>query len=125
VPYEPGRISANVAQVAFFIFHPWELINNMSQVPHQKNSKDCGCFLIYFATKFMLDPEATLAIMKVGFIFFPRFLTDVLSQKSFSSEGQRLNAWGLSSSDLSFVRQDLRTLLLEYIGRKEAVVQFK
>ena len=29
------------------------------------NSKDCVCFLIYFARKFLSDPDVTMAIIKV------------------------------------------------------------
>jgi len=34
-------------------------------VPLQQNSKDCGCYVIYFAKKFLSDPESTFSLIKV------------------------------------------------------------
>jgi Ulp1 family protease len=40
------------------------------KVPQQLNGKDCACFLIYFARRFLLSPEGTMALIKVcGFVF--------------------------------------------------------
>jgi Ulp1 family protease len=38
----------------------------MTQVPRQQNTKDCACFMIYFAKKFFNNPEATMALIKVA-----------------------------------------------------------
>ena len=99
----------------------------MSQVPFQTNGKDCGCFLIYFARKFLSDPDATMAIIKVVSSFHPKYvvLADISCQKSFRSKDEMLDAWGLKSMDLSFVRRDLRTLLLEYVAKRYATVDYK
>ena len=40
-------------------------IHLMKQVPLQENSKDCGCFAIYFAKKFLLGPDSTIDLIKV------------------------------------------------------------
>jgi Ulp1 family protease len=37
----------------------------MVKVPEQPNGKDCGCFTIFFAKKFLSDPNTTMAIVKV------------------------------------------------------------
>ena len=102
----------------------------MSQVPFQTNGKDCGCFLIYFARKFLSDPDATIAIIKVVSSFHSKYvvLADISCQKSFfffRSKDEMLDAWGLKSLDLSFVRQDLRTLLLECVAKRYVTVEYK
>jgi hypothetical protein len=33
-------------------------------------------------------------------------------------------AWGLNSHDLTFVRREIRTLLLKYINSEQAVVEY-
>ena len=33
----------------------------------QPNSKDCGCFVVYFGKKFFNDPMGTVAVIKVRF----------------------------------------------------------
>jgi hypothetical protein len=64
--FKEGRIRTNVAKaihVSFHFHHP--SANPIAQVPHQLNSKDCGCFAIYFARKFFSNPDATMALIKV------------------------------------------------------------
>ena len=64
VAFKRDRIACNVARViAVALYSP--LINPKHQVPCQPNGTDCGCFLIYFAKKFLSDPIATLALIKV------------------------------------------------------------
>lgn len=62
--FKEGRITTNIAQVISFILHHL-LIYSLAQVPHQLNNKDCGCFTIYFAKKFLTHPDATIALLKV------------------------------------------------------------
>ena len=40
-------------------------IHRITQVPRQTNTKDCGCFMTYFAKNFFSDPEATMTLIKV------------------------------------------------------------
>ena len=75
--FQEGRVATNVAQV----FHLGSFINfdwsSYTQVPHQGNGKDCGCFAIYFARKFLQDPVTTLRIIKVCFFFLPEDLWSI------------------------------------------------
>jgi Ulp1 family protease catalytic subunit len=67
--FKAGRISINVPQV----INPFAidlLINIRNQVPQQNNSKDCACYTIYFAQKFLLNPKATMPVIKVGGLYF-------------------------------------------------------
>lgn len=41
------------------------LSNPIAQVPQQPNKNDCACFTIYFAQKFMHNPEDTMSLIKV------------------------------------------------------------
>jgi hypothetical protein len=50
--------------------------------------------------------------------------TDFRRQKKFPSAADKLTAWGLKNSDLTFVRRQIRSILLEYIDRGDAVVEF-
>ena len=67
--FKAGRISTNVPQV----IKPFAmnlLINIRNQVPQQNNGKDCACFTIYFTRKFLLNPQATMPVIKVGGLSF-------------------------------------------------------
>ena len=67
--FKEGRISTNVAKVIlFFLSNNHYLID--FQVPIQHNTKDCGCFLIYFARKFFQNPGTTLELIKVRLSLF-------------------------------------------------------
>jgi hypothetical protein len=43
---------------------------------------------------------------------------------SFKSRPERLAAWGLKTSDLTFVRRGIRTLLLNYLEKGDAVIEY-
>ena len=67
VAFKEGRITTNIPSVITLVSlytHSW-LIHLMTQVPQQWNSKDCGCFMIYFAKKFLSHPDAVIALIKV------------------------------------------------------------
>jgi hypothetical protein len=49
----------------FLIFIYLFFIHVPKQVPIQANLKDCGCFTVYFAKKFFLSPDSTVALIKV------------------------------------------------------------
>jgi hypothetical protein len=38
----------------------------MNQVPLQSNTVDCACFAIYFAKKFLQNPDSAFALIKVN-----------------------------------------------------------
>lgn len=64
--FEDGRIATNYIPVRLKIsFESAKPFNLVTQVPHQPNADDCGCFAIYFAKKFLADPLATMSIIKV------------------------------------------------------------
>ena len=48
-----------------YLFNWSSFINHIKQVPLQGNSKDCACFTIYFGKKFFLNPDSTMALVKV------------------------------------------------------------
>lgn len=63
-----GRIAMNSALVNYLILYIYShllIIHPSTQVPVQANSKDCGCFTIFYAQKFFKDPEATMSLIKV------------------------------------------------------------
>lgn len=120
--FDPRRISTNVAQVVLIYIPSLFLVNMKSQVPLQTNLRDCGCFLIYFARKFISRPKDVLEIIKVLSILIIISRTDILNKKTYSSNEELLEAWDLKSSDLTFVRRDLRLLLQKYVAKGEAVV---
>ena len=67
-PFRKGWIAQNMAQVFLFFFQNiliYQESNVMIQVPLQPNSKDCGCFAVYFAKKFFENPDSTLTLIKV------------------------------------------------------------
>jgi hypothetical protein len=81
--FKDGRIATNTSQVNIigcFFFLPYLLSYPINQVPLQPNSKDCACFVIYFAQKFFNNPKATLLIINVCMPEFP-----LLSQLIFIS----------------------------------------
>jgi Ulp1 family protease len=95
-------------------------------VPHQDNSKDCGCFTVYFARKFLQDPVATLGIIKVLlFIFSKRSLLIYDCQTQYPSAADGMAAWGLENADLTFIRQEMKSLLLKYVSGGEASVEYQ
>jgi hypothetical protein len=49
---------------------------------------------------------------------------DFQCQKKFPSAADKLTAWGLKNSDMTFVRREIRSVLLKYIDRGDAVVEF-
>jgi len=63
--YKKGRIKTNIAKVIIFVSLSSFNSSQVPQVPCQQNSTDCGCFLIYFAKTFMLNPGSTMSIIKV------------------------------------------------------------
>ena len=65
VAFQDGRITVHAAQVISLISLLFINLFNAIQVPHQPNTKDCGCFMIYFAKKFFQEPDITMAIIKV------------------------------------------------------------
>ena len=80
-PFKEGRISTNVPQVnrhlqSCSLQSCSLLIYPLLQVPRQPNEKDCACFTIYFAKKFLQDPESTLTLVKVLLFLFQRLPTD-------------------------------------------------
>ena len=62
-----GRITTNIAQVfyIFLIAISNIFIHEMSQVPLQTNSKDCACYTIFYGQRFLSNPDATIALIKV------------------------------------------------------------
>jgi len=80
--------------------------------------------MVYFAKKFLDSPEATLSVIKVistiAFLNSP----DFHSQTQFQTTKESLTAWGLEDSNLSFIRREMRSLLLKYIMQKDAVVEY-
>jgi Ulp1 family protease len=65
VTFQDRRITVHAAQVIPLISLLFFNLFNAIQVPLQPNTKDCGCFMIYFAKKFFENPDITMAIMKV------------------------------------------------------------
>lgn len=51
--------------------------------------------------------------------------TNFYSQTEFSSMADTMNAWGLVNTDLTFIRHEMRTLLLEYINKGEALIEYQ
>jgi hypothetical protein len=49
---------------------------------------------------------------------------DLRYQRKFPSAAEKLNAWGLKNSDMTFLRREIRSLLFQYISRGDAVVEF-
>lgn len=97
----------------------------MIKVPCQQNGRDCGCFAIYFARRFLQDPVATIGIIKVMSIFlFRKTCIDLQSKAQFSSNQDLLSAWGLKNADMTFVRREITGLLLKYIGSGEASAEY-
>ena len=45
-------------------------------------------------------------------------------QTSFSSAAEGLAAWGLKNYDMTFIRQDIRTLIFKYFHRGDVVVEY-
>ena len=66
--YADSRLTTNVPKVFSFSLANNSWLQSISQVPAQLNSKDCACFTIYFGKKFIQNPHATLALIKV---FYP------------------------------------------------------
>ena len=86
------------------------------------STKDCGCFAIYFAKRFL---DETLAIIKVIFSTFSNLFDQYyISQKPLYSPEEKLEAWGLENADLTFIRQSLKSLLFDYIARNLAVIEY-
>jgi hypothetical protein len=57
--------SALVNSLNLYICSHLLITHPSTQVPVQANSKDCGCFTIYYAQKIFKDPEATMSLIKV------------------------------------------------------------
>jgi hypothetical protein len=62
--FREDRVSVNLAKASSQFMYLF-FIHEMKQVPLQANSKDCGCFTIYFAKKFFSSPDSTMALIKV------------------------------------------------------------
>jgi hypothetical protein len=45
-------------------------------------------------------------------------------QRKFPSAAEKLMAWGLKNSNLTFVRRQIRSTLLQYINQGDAVVEY-
>jgi hypothetical protein len=45
-------------------------------------------------------------------------------QMSFPRLQDRVAAWGLKNSNLTFVRREIRTLVLQYIQKGDALVEY-
>lgn len=67
------NISRRVASLRTLLRYPIILLEHLlahpnTQVPTQPNFYDCGCYTIFFAKKFLADPDAILALIKVASI---------------------------------------------------------
>ena len=62
--------------------------------------------------------------MLPSYPFLPKNLADFLPLTRFPTSADRLAAWGLKNSNMTFIHRELRTLLYKYVCQGEVVLEF-
>jgi hypothetical protein len=112
----------------YFLHHPSSFVNpSSSSGATSRQHQGLRLFRHLFCQTVSRGSSCHLGNHQGSFSFIhcrTSLLTSVL-QTRYHSVADRLAAWGLQNSDLTFVRRELRSLLLKYVSRGEASVEYQ
>lgn len=122
--YEKGRITTNIAEAIFFYLFIIFIFINWSRSLGKKTWKIAPASLFFLEKSFFQTLIRLRLFSRLIQIFKVMIFADFRYQRKFPSATEKLMAWGLKNSNLTFVRREIRSILLQYISRGDAVVEF-